>query len=402
MLFSPSITGKLYAGTSGVYFYGKKFFWDVNVLLTFRSIKQIQLLLTSDNSSKDGSKVTAVQSSKTRTLGVTILSKDGTVHDFCNMVNPHQVWAGLIVLQNENLTAIPQRQPSLLACDSAATASTSTASPKQQQPVRRTNSDPLMSTQFKRTESALSEICSQNDNSADDAAAATLPKDEPISSKKLAAVVSTTITSSLEQAWNETCSKITDYSNLVVDKQALYNCSLDTFVDLFVKDQADYSIAEYLQGRGDSELKETEWKTSSGDTDDHDKYGSNTANQTRTVHYMHPVNVPMAPPKAGARKEQTYCRFGEHGLVIETRTYVADVPMTDCFYVVDRIRVEPNYNHDRTSSKEYQESPTAAPPSPSVLVSMEFQITFVKSTMFRGIISKTTSSEFKSFFQNCK
>jgi hypothetical protein len=127
---------------------------------------------------------------------------------------------------------------------------------------------------------------------------------------------------------------------------------------------------------------------------------------------MHPVNVPMAPPKAGARKEQTYCRYGDYGLVIETRTYVRDVPMTDCFYVVDRILVEPNYRNpsDSSSNKENQQdltninnhdSSSTAPP-PSVLVSMEFQINFVKSTMFKGIISKTTSSEFKAFFQDSK
>lgn len=391
-------------------------------MLTFRSIKQVQLLTTTTTTTSGTSNTTNenAQSSSKKTIGITILFKDGTVHDFCNMDNPNQVWAGLIALQNENLTSIPQ--PSLL-CDTTAPM-TPTAATKQQQALRRTNSDPLMSSQFKRTESTLSEICNQNNDNDDDAAdssisrkVATVNKDEPLSPQK-ADVTTTTTTSAgsssnLAQEWNETVAKMVDYSNLVVDKQVLYNCTLQKFVDFFVKDQADYSIAKYLHGRGDSELQETEWKsTSTSDNNCNNNNYNNAANQSRTVHYMHPVNVPMAPPKAGARKEQTYCRYGDYGLVIETRTYVRDVPMTDCFYVVDRILVEPNYRNpsDSSSNKENQQdltninsndSSSTAPP-PSVLVSMKFQINFVKSTMFKGIISKTTSSEFKAFFQDSK
>jgi VAD1 Analog of StAR-related lipid transfer domain len=392
----------LYAGTSGLYFYGKKFFWDVNVLLAFRSIKQVQLLTTTTRSNKaDAGAHVSSSTSSARAIGITVLSKDGTVHDFCNIDNPRQVWAGLIVLQNENLTAIPR---------DVATASmpptTVAASNQQQQPVRRTNSDPLMSsTQFKRTESAFSEF--------DDATDGNVAEETLLPNKATSAVSDTTttisgsssISSDMAQTWNDAVAKMANYSNLVVDKQVLQNCSLDQFVDLFVKNQADYSIAKYLQGRGDSELQETEWTTTTSTIDDGDS-NINTANQTRMVHYMHPVNVPMAPPQAGARKEQAFCRYGDYGLVIETRTYVRDVPMTDCFYVVDRIRVEPNNYNNASSNKKNNnnESSSAAGEAalPSVLVSMEFQIDFVKSTMFRGIISKTTSSEFKSFFRDSK
>lgn len=94
----------------------------------------------------------------------------------------------------------------------------------------------------------------------------------------------------------------------------------------------------------------------------------------RTIEYSHPVNAPLAPPMARARREQRYRFYGQHGLSVETDTYVEDVPMADCFYVTERILVEPK--------DEGQ-----------VVVLAEFDIRFVKSTMFRSIIANTTRSE---------
>jgi hypothetical protein len=94
----------------------------------------------------------------------------------------------------------------------------------------------------------------------------------------------------------------------------------------------------------------------------------------RTIGFSHPVNAPLAPPMARARREQRYRFYGTHGLSVETDTYVEDVPMADCFYVTERILVEPK--------DEGQ-----------VVVLAEFDIRFVKSTMFRSIIANTTRSE---------
>ena len=94
----------------------------------------------------------------------------------------------------------------------------------------------------------------------------------------------------------------------------------------------------------------------------------------RTIEYSHPVNAPLAPPMARARREQRYRLYGKHGLCIETDTYVEDVPMADCFFVTERVLVEPK--------DEGQ-----------VVVLAEFDIRFVKSTMFRSIIASTTRSE---------
>jgi hypothetical protein len=86
----------------------------------------------------------------------------------------------------------------------------------------------------------------------------------------------------------------------------------------------------------------------------------------------------MAPPQASARKEQIYRRFTDRGIIINTKTYVEDVPMTDCFFVEDRIIVQ-NSNGN-------------------VQVTLEFGIIFIKRTMFKSIISSRTRGEYIELF----
>jgi hypothetical protein len=148
---------------------------------------------------------------------------------------------------------------------------------------------------------------------------------------------------------------------------------LDDFVKSFVENDAKYSIHKFMADNGDQDIQVSEWKV------EDDEYNS----KSRTIEYTHPVNAPMAPPMARARKEQLLQRYGDHGLVFETKTYVADVPMTDCFYVADQVRVQ------STRGKGGENS---------ILVSMLFDIRFVKSTMFKSIISRTTKSELEKFF----
>ena len=70
--------------------------------------------------------------------------------------------------------------------------------------------------------------------------------------------------------------------------------------------------------------------------------------------------------------------------------------MADCFYVADRIFVEPvalpksaAAAVDRDGSED----------RPAVVVTMEFGLTFLKSTMFKGIITKKTTSEYIQLFE---
>lgn len=318
------VKGKLYAGKGAIYFYGRKFFWDSSeILLKWETIRQIQM-------------VDAPSGKDSACVGLHLVTKDDQVYRFLKMDNADRVWASLVALHNDSLTSrAEQRRP-------------------RSRSFRRMNSDPTLASPLDVAESM----------DAADSLALTVSADamdklpvEQLVIEKLEGPVDD------KADWAQIRHK-SDYSYLVVNEHVL-NCNLDKFFDLFFKDNAKFSIAKFLESRGDSNLQSSEWI----------KEG---VNRTRVLHYIHPVNAPLAPPTAAARKEQSYRRFSDSGLCVWTKTFVDDVPMADCFYVSDRIRVEPQ--------------------GKKVAVWMEFEITFVKSTMFKSIITKTTSSEVTAVF----
>lgn len=168
--------------------------------------------------------------------------------------------------------------------------------------------------------------------------------------------------------WMQITNNMTDYKEHVIKDRELL-CSLCQFVEEFVQNNARHSIGEFMTQIGEMDVNVSQWED--------DTEGSA---QKRSIEYTHPVDVPMAPPTARARKEQTYRRYGDRGLILETKTFVSDVPMTDCFYVVDVMRVEARDDGKKVS------------------MDIHFDIHFVKSTIFRSIIERTTKSEFEKFF----
>ena len=168
-------------------------------------------------------------------------------------------------------------------------------------------------------------------------------------------------------------SKTPTYEETVIDGFRLA-CTLDEYFDMFLSnDSEQHSYGSYQRKLGDSELDVSPWQLS-------EKDGMSLC---RIVSYVHPVNAPMAPPSAAASKTQTFRRWGEHGMCIETRTEVKDVPMTDCFHVDDQILIEPT-------------------PDGGVSITGRFEIRFIKRTMFRSIITNTTKGEFVSWFSGYK
>ena len=114
-----------------------------------------------------------------------------------------------------------------------------------------------------------------------------------------------------------------------------------------------------------------------------------TKRATRTIHYVHPICAPMAPPTAKACKSQVLYKFGSVGLCLETCTVVEDVPMTDCFVVDDRLWVYENSTEEENNATSKKEG---------CIAMVTFQIRFVKSTMFRRIIENTTREEFNKWW----
>ena len=319
-----SVAGKLYAGTDAVYFFGRKFFWDkTTVHLKWDAVRQVQVMERDD--------------------GIRILSKRDEAFEFAEMETPDKVWASLISLHNAELSSQQKRRQS---------------STRRRPTFRRMNSDPMMGSMFH---------VGSNNEEADTSTEVTTVDTSGGEASSQHGSQRSAIVNSLEEEWSKV-KQTSDYDKKVVEDHVL-QCNLDTYIDMFLENGAKYSIAAFLQQRGDSNLDASNWK----DQDDE--------KHSRVIQYTHPVNAPLAPPEAGARKEQIYRRYGDHGISIETKTHVEGVPMADCFYVADRILVE-RIGDDCVS------------------VTMEFKITFVKSTMFKSIIGRTTASEFIDLFKS--
>jgi hypothetical protein len=103
----------------------------------------------------------------------------------------------------------------------------------------------------------------------------------------------------------------------------------------------------------------------------------------------------MAPPQAKAKKEQILKKYHNCGIIIETKTFVSDVPMTDCFYVTDTICISlpssssSSNDDDKTNQKRCK-----------LILNIRFDIVFVKSTYFRSLIYRTTTNEMQQFMMN--
>lgn len=317
--------GKLYAGNKGLFYYGKRMLWESEkVLIPFNSIRQFQI---------QDKEPACPQKRKSAKRVLKVTTKDEKEYDFQSIDSPDQVWASLITLRNETFTSHEENR-----------------SRSYSHSLRRMNSDPMMPSKVSFDESSEENI------GADDL--------------DQRSVTLSDTDDDIEEEWKAELARKKDYDNTVINGQTL-PCTMDKFLELFVADGAPYSVAKFLESRGDSDLDVSKWKKSSQNK------------ESRVIQYKHPVNAPLAPPLAGARKEQSYKRYGDYGLCLETKTIVDDVPMADCFYVADRVCVVPKATD-------------------AVTVTMEFDITFVKTTMFRSIIGNTTKSEFTDLFESRK
>ena len=328
---NSSFAGTMYVGPLAVVWLGRIFFFERTVIIKWEDVVQVQ---KQEN-------------------GVRFLLRSKATHDFSKLFHPEKAWSSLVSLHNDSVIDKPIREPT----------------PRQvTRSLRRMNSDPLKMTfgfdDADKADSVRRPMTPRRQKRDVMSRTASEPIKSDEAEVDMPATGDETDTKmSLEHKWSLAVEGA--YAQKAVESHEL-PCSLDSFLQLFIEDTAEYSLQRFMKESGDEGIQCTSWKV-----------GADGVTKTRTIEYTHPVNAPMAPPMARARKEQTYTIFGQHGLVLETRTYVSDVPMTDCFYVADQIRVEP------TSEK-------------SVAVSMSFDLEFVKSTMFRAIIMRTTKGEFES------
>ena len=155
------------------------------------------------------------------------------------------------------------------------------------------------------------------------------------------------------------------------------NISLDDFFTLFLSDDAPVSLASHHEAVGDSSVESTRWQGSSSSSS---ISASGIFTKQRQLTYKHAIKIPvaMAPPDGMATKFQIVERFGDHGICLDTETWINDVPLADCFYVADRLIV-------------------AANPEGGVSLSAQFGNCFVKKTMFKKIINVASTKAVLEF-----
>jgi hypothetical protein len=155
--------------------------------------------------------------------------------------------------------------------------------------------------------------------------------------------------------------------------------SVDEFYNYVLADDADHSFTNFMRNIGELDVETTKWELSIGNMPPNNgTLDTSSLSLSRTINYIHPVNSPMAPPTAKARKQQTIHKFGTAGICVESCTVVEEVPMADCFVVDDRLWVSNT--------------------SQGCVLSVTFQIRFVKGTLFRRIIENQTRKEYQSFW----
>ncbi|CAB9513991.1 GRAM domain containing [Seminavis robusta] len=331
--------GNLYAGSTALYFAGSRLFFAARLTIQSLNIRQVQMVKGKPKSDVND----APAADMVKEQGIVVWTREGISHTFLGMENPDQVWASLVAIRNH-------------------VSSNATATPRSFGMVRRMNSDPNLQshTGGDLLSPTAIKVAAEAEKSREEQELGT-----PVMSDE-----------ELQEAWSDVTAKKNRYNTGVV-KDHKFACNVDQFFKKYFGDDAEFSLAKFLTGQGDKDVKASPWKPT--------KQNGKIV-RSRVVRYIHPISAPMAPPEAKARKEQTYQRFGNHGFIVETKTFVDDVPMTDCFFVKDRILVaslgEENKGH--------------------VLLSWEFELEFVKGTMFRGIITSTTNRELTAFGKEMK
>ncbi|RYH10239.1 DUF4782 domain-containing protein, partial [archaeon] len=163
------------------------------------------------------------------------------------------------------------------------------------------------------------------------------------------------------------------YKITVITEQTL-PVSLAAFANLFIEDGAANSYKTYHESVKDTNVVMSGWQSLASDSE-----------KTRDIKFFKPVNLPGLASTRGV-KLQKYKRFGNVGLLLSSSTRLEDVPAADTFSVDDTLEV--------TASGD------------SVVVSISFQVTFLKSTFLRAMIEGPTNSEMKkwlnSFFEHLK
>jgi len=144
--------------------------------------------------------------------------------------------------------------------------------------------------------------------------------------------------------------------------------SLNDFVSLVISDDAPYSYKRYHESVKDSEVTLSQWSELPGG------HGFN-----REMKFFKPVNLPGLASTRGM-KLQKYQLTDGAGLILCSSTRLEDVPYADSFSVDDTLIVK-------------------ASGDDSVTIEISFQVQFLKNTMMKYFIEKSTNGEMAKWLE---
>jgi len=150
-------------------------------------------------------------------------------------------------------------------------------------------------------------------------------------------------------------------------------CSLEAFMDMFLSNDASFQISRYQKEQiMDKQISYSKWKK----RQNADRFPPIF---DRDVNFIHPLNNTVGPSQAKTNRRQCFQRFGTLGATLQNTTVVQGVPGADCFQVVDRWIIQSSGDS-------------------SVDLSVYFQISFSKFTMFKSLIQKNVKAETKKWY----
>jgi len=154
--------------------------------------------------------------------------------------------------------------------------------------------------------------------------------------------------------------------NRLVKDEYFLGINAHEFFQVFFSDNAPYSLREFQQKRGDTDLKIGLWKQRC--SKEHQSFHAQSINpltlpsfpacpkKQRVLTFKTLTKSYFGPTYASAKKTMNVTIISKHLIIIESKTELFDIPFHDRFFVLERWIVETSRNDSRTKKTKLQSS----------------------------------------------
>mmetsp|Transcript_34065 Transcript_34065/g.37642 ORF Transcript_34065/g.37642 Transcript_34065/m.37642 type:complete len:486 (-) Transcript_34065:40-1497(-) len=184
------------------------------------------------------------------------------------------------------------------------------------------------------------------------------------------------LTEDLMDAWKKEKESKRENEEVIV-KGFMLDCTLGDFFDLFLADDAPYSVPGFQESKiGDTELEVSKWTI---DDSDHPSV------MARAISFRHPISnkLGFGPSSTIARRKQTLHRHETFGICMYTTTNIKGVPASNTFYVSERWLIE------SIGSNNSQ-----------ICLTILNEIVFTKRSLLKQVITSSTRDEVRGWYKH--